>query len=513
MSLPDCQGCREYMELSRRQFLAASGGTALAFSMPAWLPRVVLAGDFCSSRDVIVSIFLNGAADCLTMCVPHVQDEYYDARPTLAIPRPDSGSPFAAIDLDGFFGFPPMFAPLLPAYSTGNLLVVHATGLIGTNRSHFDARRLMEVADPASPGLFSGWLGRHLATTSPLIPNAALRAIGMADGIQRTLQGGPKTLPIRDLAAFGLEGSSTTVTQRRIAMEGMYLGAAEALKAASETTQITMDLLNTIDFANYTPGGGAVYPAPDSSFGYALKSTAALIKADLGVEAVAIDIGGWDTHIEMGAIDGLLSLKLADLAAGLAAFHLDMASGNGRNVTVVVMSEFGRRLLENGSLGTDHGYGTAMLVMGNNIDGGRVLTQWPGLAPEQLFEGRDLEITIDYRDILAEIVQQRLGNPNLDLVFPNYTPTFRGVTTACQQVDLNCDGQENLNDVPGFIQAVTDSEAYRSGDPACNVMGADVNGDGVLDARDVQGFVGRLTQQQSAGAARPAPRPKSRRSR
>ncbi len=174
------------------------------------------------------------------------------------------------------------------------------------------------------------------------------------------------------------------------------------------------------------PAGGAVYPG--GSFGAALRSTAALIRADMGVEAVQIDIGGWDTHSAQGPVNGGMAATMLQLAQAIGAFHADM-NGAGRinNVTLVATSEFGRVARENASQGTDHGHGNVMLVMGGAVRGGRVLSIWPGLAPGQLYQGQDLHVTIDYRDILAETVLRRLGNTNLDLVFPGFTPTMRGV--------------------------------------------------------------------------------------
>lgn len=429
MSSSDCRGCAEYMRLSRRQFMATTGGTVLAASLPAWIPRVAYAQDACTDRDVIVSIFLRGAMDGLTMCPPHTDPLYYAQRPTLAVPPPGSGGPHQAIDLDGQFGLAQPLAPLLTAYNSGDLLIVHACGSTDPSRSHFDAQRFMEVGKPADPNLFTGWLGRHLASIPPINAAAVLRAVGIAYGMPLSLESGPKGLPIPVLENFGLEGIGTTSAARLAALNDMYAAVGDPARAAAQTTSETISLLDAINFSTYVPAGGAVYPV--SPFGMAMKSSAALIKAQVGVEAIAVDIEGWDTHIEQGSLVGELATKLTDLGAALGAFYADMFSGNGQNVTVVVMSEFGRRLAENGNRGTDHGHGNAMMVMGNNIAGGRILTQWPGLEPEQLFEGRDLEVTIDFRDILAEIVQHRLGNSNLGLVFPDYTPTFRGVTEAC----------------------------------------------------------------------------------
>ena len=483
----ECFGCNEYMQLSRRQFLAASGGVVAAASLPAWLPRVAYASDFCSNRDVIVTIFLRGAADGLTLCVPHGDQLYYDARPFIAVPRPDSTDPQKAIDLDGYFGFPQPLAPLIPAYQAGHLLVAHACGSSDADRSHFNSMRHLEEGVVTSSALFSGWLARHLATAPPLAQNSIIRAVGIDYGLQRCLTGAPLTLSIPDLANFNLTGAPGSVAARRAALSDMYQNFGGPLANASSTTQVTIDLLNQIDFVNYQPAGGAVYPT-NNTFGNGLRSAAALIKADVGVEAIALDLIGWDTHVQQGVFSGAMFNLMTNLAQGLAAFHADINAGNGRNVTVVAMSEFGRRLLENGGGGTDHGHGTVMFVMGNNIAGGRVLTQWPGLAPEQLFEGRDLAVTMDWRDILSEVVYHRLGNPNLDVIFPGYTPTFRGVTSTCETVDFNCDGVKTFDDVEPFAQAVIDPEGYRLARPECNVTGADLNLDGKINGRDVVAF-------------------------
>ncbi len=426
----ECCGCAEYTELSRRRFMAVTGSAAaLAAAAPAWLPRVALARDHRGTmRDVIVSIFLRGAADGLSICVPWGEAAYYTARPTLAIPRPDSGLPNRAIDLDGFFGMAAALQPLMTAYTNGHLLFIHAAGSTDPSRSHFDAQRFMEVGLPGSNSLYTGWLGRHLYSVSPMSPTAQLRAVGISTGLQQTLVGGPLTLPIPNLDAFGLSGTTSTVNNRQVALGDMYSTVADPVHAAAETTIQTINLLNTINFAGYVPAGGAVYPA--GSLGLALKSTAALIKAQVGVEAVAIDVTGWDTHSNQGPMTGTMAALMASLAGSIGAFYTDMWTGTAPTVTLVAMSEFGRRVGENGSLGSDHGHGNVMIVLGHCVTGGRVLTQWPGMGPGQLYQNLDLQVTTDYRDILAEIVQQRLGNSNLSYVFPSFTPTNRGVTSC-----------------------------------------------------------------------------------
>ena len=428
----DC-GCQEYNELSRRQFLATSAGVSAAAFFPAWLPKIVMAKNYASTRDIIVSVFQRGGADGLSLCVPFADPNYYTSRSTIAIPRPDSSSTNKGINLDGFFMFPQAMAGgaagtggLIPAFKASDLLIVHATGQLNNSRSHFDAQRYMEVGKPVDPSLVTGWLGRHLASIPPLKPDAPLRGLGVAAGLQKTLVGAPKTLPIADPTNYSIGGSATTQPQRVAFLQGDYAGADEPLHSAALDAANTVGLLKAVNFAGYVPANGAVYP--NSSFGRALRSVAVLIKNDVGIEAAQVDIGGWDTHSAEDPIAGSMFRTMQDFSNSLAAFYADVIA-TGYSVTLVSVSEFGRNVRENGSQGTDHGRGTVMFAMGKGIVGGRVLTKnWPGLAREVLADGQDLQVTVDYKDILAEIVQRRLGNPNLDVVFPTWKPTMLGVT-------------------------------------------------------------------------------------
>jgi uncharacterized protein (DUF1501 family) len=421
----DCNAGAEYNELSRRDFLARSAAAAIVASTPAWLPQVAYAQTEDTTRDIIVSVFLRGGADGLSLVVPYAEDAYYAVRPTIAVPRPDSSNANRAVDLNGFFGLPPAMASLLPAYRAGQLLIVHATGSTDPSRSHFDAQAFMEIGVPNQKDLATGWLGRHLASKPPMKPNAALRALAFNYGLPLMLAGGPDTLPIPDPSNFGIAGTSSTRAARLAWLGTAFQSQPDPFKASALNTQRTINQLSAIGISTYVPAGGAVYPT--SSFGNALRSTAALIRADVGVEAVQIDIGGWDTHSAQGPLTGSMSATMRTLADAIAAFHADMA-GAGRlsRLTLVAMSEFGRNVRENGSQGTDHGHGNVMFVMGGSTVGGQVMTQWPGLAAAQLYQQQDLQVTIDYRDILAEIVSRRLGNQQLDIVFPGFVPTFRG---------------------------------------------------------------------------------------
>lgn len=420
----DC-GCQEYNELSRRQFLgAAAGASAIAF-FPDWLPKIVMSKSYASNRDVIVSVFMRGGADGLSLVVPFSDPSYYASRSTIAIPQPDSASPNKGIALDDSFMFPRAMAGLVPAYAGTDLLIVHAAGQSNVSRSHFDAQRYMEVGKPVDPTLVTGWLGRHLASIPPLKPSAPLRALGIANGLQKTLVGAPKTLPIASPANYSIGGSVSTQAQRLAFLEGDYASAEEPVHSAALDATNTVGLLKAVNFATYAPANGAVYPT--SSFGSALRSVAVLIKADVGIEAAQVDIGGWDTHSAQDPIAGSMFKTMQDFSNSLGAFYADVIA-TGYNVTVVAFSEFGRNVRENGSNGTDHGRASAMFAMGKGIAGGRVLRNWPGLARENLEAGQDLKVTIDYRDVLSEIVLQRLGNTNLDFVFPTWTPTTLGVT-------------------------------------------------------------------------------------
>jgi len=423
----DC-GCQEYNELSRRSFVAGAGAALAAAAFPAWLPRVVLAESFVSTRDVIVSVFMRGGADGLSLVVPFGDANYYSSRPTLNVAPPDSSKTSKVTALTDYFGLPPAMSPLVPAYKAGQLAMLHAVGNLTVNRSHFDMQRFIEIGKPNDPNLITGWLGRHLASVPPVRTSAPLRALGLADGLQRTLYGAPKTLPIADPANYGIAGSAATAQARADFLQGDYFMTLDPVRSAALDATNTLTLLKNINITAYKPANSATYP--NSAFGRSLRSAAALIKADVGIEAVQIDIGGWDTHQAEDPNAGSLFRTMTDFATSLAAFWADVMSPGGAaaNVTLIALSEFGRNVRENASLGTDHGRGGAMFVMGPGIAGGHVVTKdWPGLARDQQENGQDLRVTIDHRDVLAEVVSKRLGNTNLDLVFPGFKPTFPGV--------------------------------------------------------------------------------------
>ncbi|MFN0205905.1 MAG: DUF1501 domain-containing protein [Planctomycetota bacterium] len=417
------------LELSRRGFLQFAGAAAGAAAASSWLPRIAFAANRSGAgRDVVVTIFLRGGADGLSLVPPHADPNYYIHRPNLSVPKPSSASPNKCIDLNGFFGFHPALAPLLPAYQAGRLLVINATGSPVANRSHFEKERIVEFGD-LTGSIGSGWLARHLLTINAMTPGSLLRGMGVRTSPQHALVGAPLTLPIADPTTFGLAGSPSSEAARKKALTDMYSNISGDLKDNGLNTLATLELLKSVGINNYIPSNGAVYPTTGSfsSFGKGLFSAAALIKAQVGVEAIAIDLADWDTHGTQGVFNGTFNSLADALAKGLAAFDQDLSGAASPGVTTIVMSEFGRTVRENGNAGTDHGFGNAMFLLGKAVNGGQVVTQWPGLAANQLFEGQDLNITIDYRDVLAEVVDKRLQNTNIAGVFPGYSPAYHNL--------------------------------------------------------------------------------------
>ena len=418
--------CSEYAELSRRGFLARSGAAmAAGITSPAWMPRVAMAAPGSNPRDVMVHVFLRGGIDGMTAIVPHGDADFYNLRPNIAVPPP--GQQNGALDLDGFFGVNPNGAPLLTPYNNGHLAIVHAAGSTDPTLSHFDAMKAMEggVPNQSLVNVQSGWLGRHLNDTTSVGPGY-LRGPALSDLMPLHMVGSDAALPINAPQDFEFIGRTTTSKARRQATEAMYVNAEEPLASAAAATFATVDLLASVELENYSSAGSIPYPT--SLFGQKLRATAAMIKAGIALEAVGIDYHGWDHHESQGPLNGIFSILFADLTLCLEAFYLDLlADGYLDSTVTLVMTEFGRRADENGSLGTDHGHASMMLAMGGHIAGGQVFSNWPGLAACQLVDSA-LAVTTDYRDVTGEILVNRMGNTNLGSIFPNHTPQFIGIT-------------------------------------------------------------------------------------
>lgn len=406
-------------KLSRRQVLQLAGTMAAATSLPAWMPRLAFAQPYDDPKgDVLVVVFLRGGADTLNMIVPYAEDAYYAARPQLAIPRPDANtSDLKTLDLDGFFGLHPSLNPLLPIFRDGQMLAVHAAGSPHETRSHFEAMDYMERGTPGSYNLTTGWIARHLTMLNPDNPSP-VRGIGWGAAIPTSLAGAPSTIAMQSIIDYHLAGDAHFASQMMASLQSLYTLGEPALQIHAQNTEAAVDVVSQVDYQNYAPKNGAVYAEDD--FALALRQTAALIRAQIGLEAACIDLGGWDTHVNQGGVAGTQAYLMRQLAAGLAAFYQDMGVDMS-GVSLVVKSEFGRRLEENASRGTDHGHGGAIIVMSGNLnnDVGPVYSRWPGLTADVLDRG-DLAVAIDYRDILMELIDKRLKNPNVSDVFPGY---------------------------------------------------------------------------------------------
>ncbi len=414
---------------SRRSFLRTIGlGGLGGLTLPAWYPRLAFSATPSPQRDVLVCVFQRGGADGLNAVVPFGDEAYYAARPTLGIKEPSSTAG-SAVDLDGFFGLHPSLAPLKELWEDGALASVHAAGSPDDTHSHFDAMDFMERGTPGSKAVTTGWIGRHLQTLDTG-NDSPFRAVGVGRLVQASLRGPVPATALQSIADYhlkGLHGSETELARFQASLSALY-PSGDFLDTQARQTFEAVDTLAREAPGDYEPQNGAQYP--DSEFGLALQQVAQLIKADLGLEVACVDIGGWDTHAAQGSATGVLSGLLSDLATGLHAFYADMG-GRMARITVVTMSEFGRRLKENASGGTDHGHGNCMFLLGGGIQGGRVYGDWPGLAMEQLYGPGDLVITTDFRTVLAEIVEKRLGNPKIAEVFPNFArPAYLGVARA-----------------------------------------------------------------------------------
>jgi uncharacterized protein (DUF1501 family) len=396
-------------KITRRGFLGALGA---ATALPHWFPRLAFAapGRASASRDTLVCIFLRGGADGVNVVVPYGDSHYQDNRPTIGIPEP--GGTGGALDLDGFFGFHPSLGPLKEVWDDGGLAVVQAAGMPVNNHSHFDGMDWMERGTPGERRLLTGWLGRHLAAVDSG-NSSPFRAIGFGDLIPASLRGSIPATSLASIADFHLQGFEDQAARFQGTLAALYSGTT-FLDVQALQTFGAVERLAAVDPGQYPPANGAVYP--DSDFGNAMKQIAQLIKADLGLEVACTDLGGWDMH---DAETGQMGDLLADFGAGLQAFYADLHDRG--NVTVVTMTEFGRRIEENASGGTDHGTASFMFLMGGGINGRKVYGDWPTLAPDALADPGDLAVTTDYRTVLSEVLDRRLGNPNVSDVFPGFT--------------------------------------------------------------------------------------------
>jgi len=399
------------MSLSRRYFLKSSGLAMASFAAaPSFLVRAAMAQGTAPSidRPILIAIFQRGAADGISVVPPFGDRNYARARPQIAVQAPSREGAETAIDLDGFFGLHPSLSPLKSIYDEGHFAVVHAVGSPDNTRSHFDAQDYMEAGAPGNKSLADGWLNRYLQGT-PKTDSTAFRAIALDSKMPRTLMVSAPALALSKIQDFDVRGGNP----RQGASSDLY-SAFEAMWRNS-----TFDAIKMLKSANpqrFQPENGARYP--NGQFGQSLLQVSQLIKAEVGLEVGFLDIGGWDTHANQ---QGQLNQRLREYGEGLSAFYRDLGD-RMRNVVVLTMTEFGRTIKQNGSGGTDHGHASALFVMGGPVKGGKVYGKWPGLAPEQLFEGRDLALTTDFRDVFSEVLKKHMRAADTARVFPGWQP-------------------------------------------------------------------------------------------
>lgn len=363
-------------------------------------PQTFLTGNGDASETLVV-IFLRGGADGLSLVAPLEDDGYYRARPRLGIAKKD------AVPLDGFFGMHPLLRGLEPSWKEGDLAIIHGAGSEDETRSHFEAQDLMEHGGLAA----GGWLGRFLRAKNRG-GNGALSCVAVGPTLPECLLGAPSATAMESLDDFNL-GMGTPGL--RTQLEQLYALESDTLGSAARDTFNALTRIETMRSTPYTPEHGAEYGT--DSFAKGLRQIARLIKSRVGLEAASLDLGGWDSHVAQGTI---IDPLLPQLAKGLAAFRRDLGKAMERT-TVVVMTEFGRRVMENSTFGTDHGRGSVMWVMGGGVKGGRVIGPWPGLREESLEGPGDLPVWNNYRNVLAPILMRHGAKADsLARVFPDF---------------------------------------------------------------------------------------------
>jgi uncharacterized protein (DUF1501 family) len=443
------------MDISRRLFLkdsalaVASVGVAPVLG-PLFLRSAVFAqgsarrSGSTAGGKILICIFQRGAVDGLSMVVPHGDPGYYQHRQEgangIAVGR---GGDDGVLDLDGTFGFHPALAPLKPIYQAGHLAPIHACGSPNSTRSHFDAQDYMESAAPGDKSVKDGWLARTMShcPQDRARLKSLFQGVSMTPYVPRSFQGSSGVLAIQDLQSFGVaprqqapvrrmmaNGEMADAAQAPSGFEAMYSHeTGDLLHGTGKEAFAAVKVVKKLTAAGYTPSAGADYPR--TPYGRTLQQIAQLVKANVGLEVAFAELGGWDTHARQGAAQGTIANRFREFAQGLAALYTDLGDRMS-DVVILTMSEFGRTVRQNGTGGTDHGHATCFMALGGSVNGGKVLGKWPGLAPEQLYENRDLAVTTDFRDVFGEVAQRHLGVQDLKAVFPGYDTSparFRGV--------------------------------------------------------------------------------------
>jgi uncharacterized protein (DUF1501 family) len=396
--------------INRRRFITQAGlGTLSACSTligQQWLAYSVT--PTARSRKLIV-IFLRGAVDGLNVVVPYQEADYYRYRSSIAIPKP--GQPDGALDLDGRFGLHPALAPLLPLWEQKSLAFVHASGLHKVDRSHFDAQFFMERGIGNNRKGGDGWLNRLLKATNNRSP---LQAVSISANVPQILNG---KMPVSSINGGRLANRRRATDRREVstAFNELY-GNDRIGRVYKEGQAARQQLLKDFEAEMTAANNGAQLPT-----GLVADATAVgkLMARDAKIQVAFLQLGGWDTHVNQGGSKGSLANNLGRLAQGLVALKESLGAAYA-DTEIIVMSEFGRTVRENGNRGTDHGFGNVMWLLGGRVAGGRVYGRWPGLGEGQLFQNRDLAVTTDYREPIGQVLQAHMGLDSLDQVFPGF---------------------------------------------------------------------------------------------
>jgi uncharacterized protein (DUF1501 family) len=403
--------------MKRRDFLqaAAAGAMLLPFGRQAWAASL---SEGAPTKNKMIVVMLRGAVDGLSVVAPHADANYYRLRPAIAVPRP--GQENGAIDLDGYFGLNPALSSLQPLWQGGKLAFVHASGSPDPTRSHFDAQDYLESGTPGRKATPDGWMNRMLGgLPGPVTPT---RAVAIGPLMPRILSGRIAASNI----ASGAAGSRATALDRPQvgdAFDKLYAGNDKYSKAYQQSQQTHQEVMISLDSEMEAANGGAPLPNgfPDDA-----ERLAKLMRKDPNIQIAFLAVGGWDTHANQGTVKGQLANRLNPLGVGLANLAQQLGPMFD-DTTVVVMSEFGRTAKQNGNNGTDHGHGNVMWVLGGKVNGGKVYADWQGMEENSLHEGRDLPVTTDYRQVLAQIGERHLRLPDAKLVqvFPDFPGNLR----------------------------------------------------------------------------------------
>ena len=405
--------------MKRRTFLQS---TALLGALSG--VKVARAGGSSpSNQPIVIDLFMRGGMDGLNIVPPFSGPDrglYETARPNIQVPLSGANQ---VIDIGEVFGFHPAATGLRDMYLDGDLAVIHGTGLpqLDVTRSHFDATKLIELGTPNSLSTTDGWLTRHLNSTPYITGSEVIPVLVSSSSNPISLQSYFNALTVDQVSGYH-PNSGQFQEKHATAIAQMYAGNS-ALDLSVAGAMETLSVIDALDLDNYVPAGGVVYPE-NNSFSRQLSLVAQLIKEDLSINVATADLGGWDTHNNQGdGGGGSFFTKVAEMSNAISAMWYDLkASGLGPRVTVIVHSEFGRRVRQNGdsSSGTDHGSGNVMFVIGGRVNGGQMHGTFNGLANDELFGGEDVSPEVDFRQVFATIVQEVLGNSNIDQVFPGY---------------------------------------------------------------------------------------------